>query len=73
MRIDPIFVLCVKEEVAAGEVVALVVGTRRDEERYRACFTDEELESIRFVRGEDTITHLCDRPSREGDGRKEGP
>ena len=50
MRIDPMFIHCVKEEIAAGERVVILAATPQIEARYRDFFTDEELEFVAFMR-----------------------
>ena len=57
VRIDPMFIRCVKEEIAAGEVVTIAVRTGADVERYEQSFSEEELESVRFLISEDAANH----------------
>jgi uncharacterized protein YpmB len=46
--IDPMFVACVKEEIADDETVTIVVAAEDDIPAWEERFTDEELDSITF-------------------------
>ena len=58
--IDSMFIQCVKEELADGERLIILVPTRDALPAYERAFTDEELESITF-----RVADGCDA----GDGR----
>lgn len=49
--VDTMFVLCCKEEIAAGETVTIVVPDQKRADALAEAFTDEELESVRFQVG----------------------
>ncbi len=46
--IDRMFVAYVKEEVAAGELVTIIVQDEAHIPQWKSYFTDEELDSIAF-------------------------
>jgi hypothetical protein len=48
-RIDPMFVAYVKEEVADGETVTILVGSEDEVPAWIDRFTEEELDSITFA------------------------
>jgi hypothetical protein len=48
-KIDPVFVACVKEEVADGETVTILVGSEDEVPAWIDRFTEEELDSITFA------------------------
>jgi hypothetical protein len=50
-KIDPMFILACKEEIAADEVVTIVLEDYDQQHWYERHFTDEELDSVRFMVG----------------------
>lgn len=49
VTIDPMFVVCVKEEIEAGETVTIVVAHEEDIPSWERHFTDEEMDSITWA------------------------
>ena len=65
-KIDPMFILACKEEIAADEVVTIVLESYDQQHFYERYFTDEELDSVRFTVGHQPPPRS---PSTEGGGR----